>query len=235
MKDVDLSTGYEPFAQRYADVVDTKPHNAYYERPATLAMLPDLQGKRILDAGCGSGWYAEYYAEHGASVTSVDASETMVRLTKNRLGDRVNAFCADLNKPLDSLTDNSFDLVVSPLTMHYLEKWEPVFAEFRRLLILGGTLLFSTHHPFTDIELSDKGDYFLQELLEDDWGLGHPIHYYRRPLSAMTEALASAGFLIERIVEPQPSEEFRRIAPEAYKRMVGRPWFLIIRAQSGKE
>jgi hypothetical protein len=42
---------YERLADTYAEMIDTKPHNAYLERPATLSLLPDVKGKRVLDAG----------------------------------------------------------------------------------------------------------------------------------------------------------------------------------------
>jgi hypothetical protein len=41
---------YEALAESYAARVDTKPHNAYCERPATLSLLPAIGGKRVLDA-----------------------------------------------------------------------------------------------------------------------------------------------------------------------------------------
>lgn len=56
MKSIGESS-YEQFADRYAQYVDTRPHNAYYERPATLALLPDVRGLRVLDAGCGPAIY----------------------------------------------------------------------------------------------------------------------------------------------------------------------------------
>jgi ubiquinone/menaquinone biosynthesis C-methylase UbiE len=51
---------YETLAAAYAAVIDTKPHNAYYERPATLSLMPEVKGKRVLDAGCGTGVYSEW-------------------------------------------------------------------------------------------------------------------------------------------------------------------------------
>jgi hypothetical protein len=32
---------YQALAEAYAAVIDTKPHNAYYERPATLSLMPE--------------------------------------------------------------------------------------------------------------------------------------------------------------------------------------------------
>jgi len=59
---------YEILAEAYASVVETKPHNPYYERPATLSLLPEIKGKRVLDAACGPGIYSEWLLSRGAAV-----------------------------------------------------------------------------------------------------------------------------------------------------------------------
>ncbi len=77
---------YNAIAEAYAQRIDTKPHNAYYERPATLSMLPDVCGKTVLDAGCGPGVYSEWLVAHGAKVVALDANRKMVRFARQRLG-----------------------------------------------------------------------------------------------------------------------------------------------------
>jgi SAM-dependent methyltransferase len=221
---------YEAMAEKYAAAVDTKPHNAYYERPAVLSLLPSVGGLNVLDAGCGSGWYAEYLVEHGATVTAVDVSPKLVALTKARLGNRAQVLQVDLGQPLDFASNAAFDLVLSPLVMHYLEDWQAVFAEFHRVLKDSGVLLFSTHHPFMDFQLFQTESYFTMELLEDEWSTGK-VYYYRRPLTTMIDALAETGFVIERILEPQPTDVFRSVDPEGYERLSKNPWFIVIRAR----
>ncbi len=76
---------YDLLAEAYAAQVATKLHNAYYERPATLSLLPDVQGKRVLDAGCGPGIYSELLLDRGAEVVALDANATMIRLAQQRL------------------------------------------------------------------------------------------------------------------------------------------------------
>ena len=83
---------YEILAESYASVVDTKPHNAYYERPATLSLLPEVNGKRVLDAACGPGVYCEWLLSRGAEVVALDASSRMVELAKQRVGNTVDAY-----------------------------------------------------------------------------------------------------------------------------------------------
>ena len=76
---------YDSIAADYASGVDRAPYNALYERPAMMGLLPDVSGLRVLDAGCGSGWYAEQLLDRGAKVDAFDASESMVEYARRRL------------------------------------------------------------------------------------------------------------------------------------------------------
>src|SRR5882672_3910710 len=78
------ATDYDPIADTYAAGVDQRLFNALYERPATLALLPEVSGLAVLDAGCGPGWYAQFLVEHGADVIAVDASARMADLAAAR-------------------------------------------------------------------------------------------------------------------------------------------------------
>jgi 2-polyprenyl-3-methyl-5-hydroxy-6-metoxy-1,4-benzoquinol methylase len=60
-------TDYDEIASRYAAGIDERPWNALYERPATLALIPDVRGKDVLDAGCGHGWYADWLVRNGGA------------------------------------------------------------------------------------------------------------------------------------------------------------------------
>lgn len=221
---------YEGIADQYAARVDATPQNAYYERPAMLSLLPPLAGTRVLDVGCGSGWYAEYLLAQGAAVTAFDVTSRFVELTRARVGSQARVLQADLAEPLHFATEATFDIVLCPLVLHYIRDWTAVFREFHRVLRPDGCLLFSTHHPFMDWQEFQREDYFATELLTDEWDVG-TVTFYRRPLSAMIAALAEAGFWVERLVEPQPTEEYRQAKPGWYEKLMRCPWFLIIRAR----
>ena len=221
---------YDRIAGNYASVVDTKPMNALYERPATISMLPPLAGAAVMDAGCGPGWYAEYLLGQGAVVTSIDYSAEFVAITRARVGDRATVLQADLAQPLSFAGDGQFDLIVCPLVLHYLKEWTPTLREFYRVLKPHGVLVFSTHHPFMDWKQFDQDDYFAVTLLEDDWRDIGTVFFYRRPLTAISQALADAGFIIERLLEPQPAEAMRTADPRWYERLSKNPWFLVVRA-----
>jgi SAM-dependent methyltransferase len=214
--------------------VDTKPHNAYYERPATLSLLPDVEGKRILDAGCGPGVYAEWLVKHGAQVVAFDANEKMVRLARERIGDKAQIFRANLEQPMIFFEDAWFDIIISPLVMDYAKDWNQVFAEFHRLLRDRGTLVFSMEHPYAKYnDHRETSNYFDIELVEYEWrGFGTPVQVpsYRRPMSEVLNPLINSGFSVEKILEPTPTEEFKQFVPEDYEMLSRSPGFMCIRA-----
>jgi 2-polyprenyl-3-methyl-5-hydroxy-6-metoxy-1,4-benzoquinol methylase len=80
-----------------------------------------LENLKILDLGCGSGWYAEQLLEAGAKVTAMDVSSTMVELTKLRLKGRGEFIVTDLEQPLDFFNSGAFDIVLAPLVIHYIQ------------------------------------------------------------------------------------------------------------------
>jgi ubiquinone/menaquinone biosynthesis C-methylase UbiE len=225
---------YSELAEAYAASVDTKPHNAYYERPATLSLLPDVKGKHVLDAGCGPGVYSEWLVAHGGIVVAIDANEKMVGLARQRLGEKVQVLQANLEAPLDFLVDASFDIIVCPLVMDYIKEWEPTFKEFHRILRAQGCLVFSMEHPYMKYATHHlMSNYFKVERVEYIWrGFGKPVNVpsYRRPLSGVINPLLQAGFILEQILEPLPIEEFYEKDPEDYDELMRSPGFMCVKA-----
>jgi ubiquinone/menaquinone biosynthesis C-methylase UbiE len=225
---------YNAMAVDYVADNAESPYNAYYERPATISMLGDVTGRQILEVGCGSGILTTWLVEHGASVTAFDVSDQMITLARNALGTKASFRVADLGRPLSFATDQSFDLVVASLVLHYVEDWQPVFREFHRVLVPDGVVVFSTHHPTMDWEHSPD-DYFAIKRVTERWQKGSgefDVTFYRRPLTAMTNAISSSGFVIEKLVEPEPVPELLNRDPAAYEQIRTEPRFLFFRLRS---
>ncbi len=225
---------YEALARRYAAMVDRKAENAYYERPAMLSLLPPVAGKRVLDAGCGPGSYAEWLIEYGAEVVGIDVSPKMIRFARRRLGRGVPLHLADLDKPLDFLETGTFDIVLCSLVLDYVKDWGSLFAEFSRVLKAFGVLVFSTGHPFMDYLGHTETDYYDTTLVEDTWtgfGIKVAVPYYRRPLGSMLGPLLQAGFTLEKILEPRPGEDLKAVDKKVYERLKELPGFLLVRAR----
>jgi len=188
----------------------------------------------VLDAGCGPGLYADLLVQRGAEVVAVDASPRMLEHARRRLGDRAMIMLHDLRKPLGFLGDDSLDLVLASLVMDYIEDWVPVFKEFRRVLKSDGVFVFSVGHPAINFVLKEGvEDYFgvhMMEMLWTGFGVEVVMPSYHRPIEAMVESLHEAGFLVERLIEAKPTEDYRRVDPEGHEKVSKRPTFLNVRA-----
>ncbi|MEO3790945.1 class I SAM-dependent methyltransferase [Nonomuraea sp. B10E15] len=211
---------YDSFAEAYSAENETSLLNAYYERPAMLDLAGDVAGRRILDAGCGSGPLSAALRDRGAVVTGFDSSAKMLELARRRLGDDADLHLADLGEPLP-FPDAAFDDVVASLVLHYLEDWTAPLAELRRVLAPGGRLLVSVNHPFVDFLEAARsgGGYFGVREAREEWTLGgHTalMRFYGRPLHAMTDAFTAAGFRIAVMSEPPPAPGARELFPDVF-------------------
>ncbi|WP_344682373.1 class I SAM-dependent methyltransferase [Saccharopolyspora taberi] len=205
------------------------PYNAHYDRPAVLEVLRDVRGKRVLDAACGPGLYAEELLGRGAEVVGFDASPAMVELARKRVGDRARIDQARLGEELPWPAEE-FDLVLCAMAIHHADDRRAAFAEFHRVLRTGGSLVLSTQHPTMDW-VRKGGSYFDVVLETDTWGVGGgtTVRYWREPLSSLCAAATDSGFLIERLVEPRPAESMRERYPEYFERLNHQPDFLVLR------
>ena len=101
--------------------------------------------------------------------------------------------------------DAAFDDVVASLVLHYLEDWTEPLAELRRVLKPGGRLILSLNHPIVHTALNPDAKYFdIAEFSFDAEHAGRTVTYniWHRPLQAMSDAFAAAGFRISVISEP---------------------------------
>ena len=203
------ASDYDTFADAYAEQNDTGLFNAYYNKPEILRLAGDVSGRRILDAGCGSGPLAEALREKGAVVSGFDASAAMVDLARQRLGGDADVRVADLGEPLP-FSDDEFDVVVASLVLHYLEDWAGPLAELRRVLKPGGRLIVSVIHPSVYAIVYPEADYFALTQYSEDYvfaGQTVVLTYWHRPLHAVTDAFIGAGFRIAAVSEPPPAPD----------------------------
>lgn len=227
------NTVYDQFAEAYARHSELSPANAYYDRPAILALAGEVHDKRVLELGCAAGVLSEQLVRRGARLLGVDREPKMIEFARDRLGEHARFEVAELTEPLSVVATDSVDLVVASLVLHYLEDWEPLLTELQRCLVPGGELVFSVHHPAADWQWFGRPDYLCTELVAEDWPVGGQavsVSFYRRPLSAVFGELRRAGFVIDAVDEPRPLPELRELSPEAYAELSTKPVFLYVRA-----
>ncbi|CAM4175177.1 class I SAM-dependent methyltransferase [Nocardia ninae] len=217
----------------WSSATDTGPFNGGLERPAVRELVPaPLDGAAVLDAGCGSGAQCEWLLDAAAAVTGIDMSPQMVEEAERRCAGRGGRFfVADLAEPLP-VEAGSFDGIICSLTLHYLRDWTIPLQSFASALRPGGWVVLSADHPFGPPLPTQRGGYFDTELVSDTWtknGVEVTQHFWRRPLSAVITDFSRAGFVVDRVAEPQPSSEALERWPDELAGVVGVPTFIVYR------
>lgn len=206
-------------------------------------VLPDFKGKTVLDLGCGYGWHCVYAAEHGAdAVVGTDISEKMIAAAKEknqnpRIEYRVSS--------MEDLTfeENSFDVVVSSLALHYVESFEVIARNVNKWLKKGGQFIFSAEHPvFTAYGTQDwyrdadgkilhfPVDNYYYEGKREAIFLGEKVNKYHKTLTTYLNGLLENGFVITHVIEPKPSKKMIEEV-EGMSDEMRRPMMLIVTAE----
>lgn len=206
-------------------------------------MLPDFQGKRVLDLGCGFGWHCQYAAQHGAhSAIGVDLSRKMIEeARKKNLFPNVSYHCTAIED--FEFQKSVFDIVISSLVFHYLESFDLICQKVCYALSPGGSFVFSVEHPvFTaygnqDWFYDEKGeklhwpvDRYFTEGKRQARFLGEEVIKYHKTLTTYTEGLLQNGFAITGLCEPQPDTAMLETIPGMYDEQ-RRPMMLILAAR----
>lgn len=217
---------YDSFAAEYEEHAATAPYNALYDRPAMLDLIGDVDGKRVLDAGCGPGIYVTELIERGAEVSGCDASTQMIQVARAKVGDAADLRVQSLEESFDWVDNESIDVAISALVHHYINDRMGFLREIHRMLRPDGVFVISTHHPAGDWHRLG-GSYFTVEPVTERWSTGWEITAWRMPLTQMTAEFAEAGFLIQRLVEPSPRPDMAKTHPESFERLSTEPGFIL--------
>jgi SAM-dependent methyltransferase len=219
---------YDAFAAEYEEHAVAAPYNALYDRPAVLNLVGDVEGRRVLDAGCGPGTYVAELIEQGADVTGCDASPRMIELARSRVGDAADLRVHQMGTPFDWIDDHSIHVAISALVYPYINDRISFLREIHRVLRPDGAFVLSMHHPAGDWHRLG-GSYFAVETVTETWSKGWEITAWRMPLTAIADEFAQVGFLIERLIEPAPLPEMAQTHPKAYERLTTEPGFVLFR------
>jgi ubiquinone/menaquinone biosynthesis C-methylase UbiE len=216
----------------YRDLVNT---------PAFLRMLPDVNGLRGLDVGCGEGHNTRLVAGRGARMTAIDISATFLGYAREMekrepLGIHYQV-ASGSELPFAAA---SFDFVMATMSLMDMPHQDRAIGEAFRVLKPGGFLQFSISHPCFVTqrwqrvldELGNRygvicGDYFGQgqgQIEEWIFSAAPPevkeglrkfrIPRFPRTLSSWMNLLIGTGFVLEAFDEPYADEEIARLHPE---------------------
>lgn len=212
------------------------------EWPALRALLPDLQGRIVLDLGCGFGWFCRWARDHGAaSVMGIDVSENMLTRARATTHDAAITYARGDMEQL-TLPPRSFDLAYSSLALHYIANLDGLIAGVHQSLRAGGNLVCSVEHPIYTAP-SDPGwaistngrkawpvnSYLDEGPRSTDW-LAKGVVKQHRTIATYVKLLLRHGFTLTHLEEWGPSSEQITARPAlADERQ--RPPFLLLAAR----
>ncbi|WP_219406029.1 bifunctional 2-polyprenyl-6-hydroxyphenol methylase/3-demethylubiquinol 3-O-methyltransferase UbiG [Pseudomonas sp. Colony2] len=211
------------------------------EWPALQAMLPPMPGLKVVDLGCGYGWFSRWAQEQGAEqVLGLDVSQKMLARAKEMTSSSAITYgIADLEK-LD-LPDAAFDLAYSSLAFHYIVDLKGLFARIHQALVPGGRLVFSIEHPIFMAPrqpgwlVDEQGrkswpvdSYQLQGPRVTNW-LAEGVIKQHRTVGTLLTLLIQAGFTLTHVDEWGPSEADLKARP-ALAEELERPMMLLVAA-----
>lgn len=213
------------------------------EWPAVRAMLPDLNGKRVADLGCGFGWAARWFRENGAaSVLGLDISRNMLERARANTSDPAIEYRITDLETL-TLSENAFDLVYSSLAFHYVQDFQRLIRVISGALVPGGQLTFTVEHPIltaaTHPEWTVDEDgrktwpvnrYSYEGERKKGWFVDDVVTYHRT-LATTLNTLLGAGLQLRRVEEFAPTPEAIEKRPELAVELE-RPTFLLVSASA---
>lgn len=200
--------------------------NGALEMPALQAQLPHLSGLNVLDIGCGSGEFARLARHRGAAaVTGIGVSAHMIEEARVLTDDPCITYRQAAIEDC-VLIEDSFDLVVSSMALHYVADYAQAVDRIYRALKLGGWLVFSVEHPICTaapiVSITDETghmrhwpvDRYSDESMRSTRRFAGGVIKYHRTVATYVNTLLQSGFQLLHLGEPEPKSEYIASRPE---------------------
>ncbi len=112
--------------------------------------LGSLEGRTILDVGCGIGLMSRYVGEHFGKLSGIDIAPGVVERAAEKCPDGAFQLYDGQTIPYE---DRSFDVVFTVCVMHHVPpaQWSSLVKEMARVLKPGGLLFIFEHNPYNPL------------------------------------------------------------------------------------
>jgi ubiquinone/menaquinone biosynthesis C-methylase UbiE len=208
--------------------------------PATFRLVGNVKGQLVLDLACGEGYNTRILARKGAKVTGADFSTKLIELARMEEARKKLGIDYNVSDAIDLSTfpNDYFDLVTCFMALQDIKNYEGAVSEVARILKSKGRFVFSIPHPCFEM-IVDKGNristntrYFGAAEDHIHWRMERLLKPFEttgfhRTLTDYFNVLHKDGFLVRRLVEPQPTKEGIRKHPPL-KEVLLRPQSVII-------
>ncbi len=194
-----------------SDILGTTalPYYGAFVSEENCRLLGDVSGKKMLEIGCGSGQSLQYLGERNASeLWGMDLSENQIEKTRQHLAAcdlAATLICSPVEDPC-GIPEQYFDVVFSIYAVGWSTDLVGTFRRIASYLKEDGAFIFSWSHPIHKcVAVEDDKLVFKKSYFDESWysaALGEStLSLADRKLSTYVNALAEAGFVIERMVE----------------------------------
>lgn len=195
-------------AKKYTEHQE-KSKNVDINKHLVMKRFSRLNGDKVLDLGCGYGFFTNYFKSIGANVIGIDGSEAMIELAKQQYP-KCDFLVSDITQPL-SFENDSFDIIFCNQVLMDVENIDFVFSECNRILKNNGILYYSIVHPVfygCDWLETENGYKYAKivekyitnyELVNDFWG---KTKHFHRPLSYYLNTASNNGLSLVNLQEP---------------------------------
>jgi uncharacterized protein (DUF1330 family)/ubiquinone/menaquinone biosynthesis C-methylase UbiE len=227
--DDDARAAWNEGAEAFEDFVESgKDYFRHaFHGPALLDACTPVDGLDVLDLGCGQGYFCRQLARRGARVTGVDLSEELIGYAlahegEEPLGVQYHVMSASEIAPH---WQDAYDLVTGCMSIHDMADVTGVLQGASYVLRPGGRMVSSIPHPCTNTPYRQWerdeagrtvalkiGRYFESGPMVSHWTMGRLAYHWHTPcwhytLAEWSTLIAQAGFVIQRLYEPRPTEE----------------------------
>jgi SAM-dependent methyltransferase len=204
------------------------PNNAI-EKPILLELIGDVEGKKILDLGCGDAEIGVELLQQGCqSYIGIEGSENMARTAAKNLEGKAGEIQFLTMEEWEPQFEE-YDLVLSRFALHYIADLRSVFKKVHHAIKPGGKFVLSVQHPVLtssskSAEVSGSrtdwiiDDYFNQGERAEPW-IGKKVIKYHRTVEEYFQLLKQAGFKIDDLREGTPKAENFSSESEYERRM----------------
>jgi len=212
------------------------------EWPALQSLLPDLKGARVLDLGCGFGWFCRWAAQNGAaSILGIDVSANMLARASAETRDAAVAYRRD-DLEVVELEPDAYNLVYSSLALHYIENLPRLMEQVYGSLKPGGAFVCSIEHPIytasaapgwvqhPDGHRTWPVDHYQHEGPRTTNWLAEGVVKQHRTIGTYLNLWIKLGFTITHVEDWGPSREQLAAHPE-WEEETHRPMFMLLSAR----
>jgi SAM-dependent methyltransferase len=191
---------------------------------STLRILGEVEGRDILELGCGAAQWSIALARHGARPVGLDLSERQLEHARRLMAEAGVSFpLIHASAEAVPLPDASFDIVFCDHgAMTFADPYRTV-PEAVRLLRPGGLFAFNHHSPIEALCWADGGDEVGERLARDYFGMHRIVDdeiIFQLPDGEWIRRFRANGLTIEDLVEPRPADD----ATSSYRSAAALAW-----------